>query len=211
MPPNPKNHKFDPHYKKAKQQGYRARSAYKLLGIQKRFNIFKRAFYILDIGSAPGSWLQVAQEKAEEGLERYADHHYHRKDYKILGVDLNKVSDIDGIKTVKMDATSDEFQQEIEEFFDDELDLIISDASINKTGNSFSDHIRQIHLCSQILELAKKYLKRKGNFVVKCFQGSDIEKFYKKVRNEFHYVKRFKPKASKKTSNEIYIIGLNKK
>ena len=83
-----KEHRRDPHYKQAKKHGYRARSAYKLLDIDKRFNVFKRAFYILDLGSVPGSWLQVSKEKVEENIERYSDTHYHRDYYKIMGVDV---------------------------------------------------------------------------------------------------------------------------
>ena len=104
-----RDHKADKHYKKAKREGYRARSAYKLLDIQKRFNVFKRAFYILDLGSAPGSWLQVCQEKAEKNLQKYQDKHYHRDHYKIMGVDLKHVSPIEGTKTLRMDFTESEF------------------------------------------------------------------------------------------------------
>ncbi|MHA1490802.1 MAG: SAM-dependent methyltransferase [Promethearchaeota archaeon] len=209
MAKNPAFHKRDPQYKKAKRQGYRARSAYKLLDIQRNFNIFKRAYYILDLGSVPGSWLQVAKEIAEENLEKYKDKYYHRDYYRIMGADLKRISPIEDIKTVKMDITTSEFQAEINSYFDDKLDLILSDASINKSGNKFSDQVRQINLCIKILVLTK-FLKKKGNFIIKCFQGEDFNKFYKRMKLEFKLVKSYKPKSSKKKSNEIYIIGLNK-
>ena len=206
-----RTHKKDPQYLKAKKEGYRARSAYKLFDIQKRFNIFKRAFYILDIGSSPGSWLQVAKKFAQENLEKYADNYYHRDHFKIMGVDLKKISPIEDIKLVRMDATIPEFQDEVDNFFNQKLDLIISDASIRKSGNKFSDHIRQIKLCQKILDVAIKNLKYKGNLLIKSFQGEDFDKFLRVMKKRFLYVKSYKPKSSRKNSNEIFLIGFKKK
>ncbi|MFX1320310.1 MAG: SAM-dependent methyltransferase [Promethearchaeota archaeon] len=207
---NSKEHRRDPYYKSAKQEGYRARSAFKLLEIQKRFNIFKRAFYILDLGCAPGSWLQVAKKFSEENLEKYIDQYYHRDHYKIMGVDIKKTTPIEKIKLVQEDFTKPKFIDELNAFFPEKLDLILSDASINKSGNKFSDQIRQINLCLKIIDLTKKNLKINGSLVIKVFQGTDFNNFYKKVKQEFKYIKSYKPKSSKKTSNEIYLIGLQK-
>ncbi len=207
---NSKEHRRDPHYKRAKQEGYRARSAFKLFEIQKRFNIFKRAFYILDLGCAPGSWLQVARKFSEENLEKYNDQYYHRDHYKIMGVDIKKTTPIEKIKLVQGDFTKPKFIDELNAFFPEKLDLILSDASINKSGNKFSDQIRQINLCLKIIDLTKKNLKINGRLVIKVFQGTDFNNFYKKVKQEFKYLKSYKPKSSKKTSNEIYLIGLQK-
>ncbi len=211
MVKNPEVHRRDPHYKQAKRKGYRARSAYKLLDIQRRFNIFKRAFYILDLGSVPGSWLQVAKKKAEENLEKYKDENYYRDHFKIMGVDLKTISPIEDIKTIKMDFTLVEFQNEIDSYFSDKLDLILSDASIKKSGIKFSDHINQINLCFKILDLVKKNLKYRGTVVIKCFTGEDFNKFLKYIKKLFLLVHSYKPKSTKKSSNEIYIIGLKKK
>jgi 23S rRNA (uridine2552-2'-O)-methyltransferase len=202
-------HKQDKYYKKAKRQHYRARSAYKLLDIQKKFSIFKRAFYIIDIGSHPGSWLQVAHDYAERNLEKYRQDKYYSLDhYKILGVDLKHVSPIEGVETTKMDVTAPEFKEKVQDYFSEKkVDLIISDASIKKIGNQFSDHVRQINLCSKILELASEFLKQQGSFVVKAFRGQDFSKFRKKVESIFRNVNVFKPQASKKHSNEIYIVA----
>ncbi len=207
---NSKEHRRDPHYKSAKQEGYRARSAFKLLEIQKRFNIFKRAFYILDLGCAPGSWLQVARKFSEENIEKYNDQYYHRDHYKIMGVDIKKTTLIEKIKLVQEDFTKPKFIDELNAFFPEKLDLILSDASINKSGNKFSDQIRQINLCLKIIDLTKKNLKINGSLVIKVFQGTDFNNFFKKVKQEFKYLKSYKPKSSKKTSNEIYLIGLQK-
>jgi 23S rRNA (uridine2552-2'-O)-methyltransferase len=208
---NRKIHKRESYYKQAKKEGYRARSAYKLLDIQKRFNIFKRAFYILDVGSAPGSWLQIAKKHAEENLNKYNDQYYHRNHYKIMGIDIKKISPIENVKFIQEDITKPEIQSQIDGFFQSKLDLFLSDASIKKTGNKFTDHLRQINLCNHILNLAKKNLKFKGIFVIKVFQGSDLNKFTKEMRTSFKFLKSYKPKSSKKKSNEIFLICLQKK
>ncbi|MFX1378143.1 MAG: SAM-dependent methyltransferase [Promethearchaeota archaeon] len=204
-------HNQESFYRKAKKEGYRARSAYKLLDIQKRFNVFKRAFYILDLGCAPGSWLQVAKKFAEENLEKYKDQFYHRDHYKIMGIDIKKVSPIENIKIVNADLTKIGNDEKIDAFFKNEIDLIISDASIKKTGNKFTDHIKQIRLCTEILKIVERHLKFNGNLVIKAFQGSDFENFTIKVKHMFRFLKSYKPKSSKKKSNEIFLIGLNKK
>lgn len=212
MSDTPHKHRKDPFYKKSKKQQYRARSAYKLLDIYKKFNIFKRAFYILDIGSSPGSWLQVSRKLAEENLDKYNDQFYHRDNFKIMGVDIKKVSPIDNVNIIKMDINNPKIQNEIYDFFKGEkLDLILSDASINKSGNRFSDQIRQIRLCNRVLELTQKNLKYKGILLIKIFQGEDFNNFITDLRKNFLYIKTYKPIASKKKSNEIYIIGFKKK
>lgn len=202
-------HNKDPDYRRAKKEGYRARSAYKLLEIENRYKIFKRAFYIIDIGSAPGSWLQVAKSKAEENLLKYDDKYYHRDSYKILGVDVKNISPIDNIKILKMDVTEPEFLPAIKSYFGDEVDLILSDASIQKSGNKFSDQVHQIRLCRTILGILE-ILKKNVNLVIKLFRGSDYQDFFKDVKKKFQIVKGFKPKSSYKKSNETFIIGLKK-
>lgn len=204
-------HKQDPHYIRAKKEGYRARSAFKLLEIQHRYKIFKRAFYILDIGSAPGSWLQLIKEYAKKNLEKYNDKHYHREDYKIMGVDIKHITPIDNVKILKLDISDDDIKEELSSFFDAKIDLVISDASIKKKGDKFTDHINQIKLCYDILNLTKTFLKKKGILVLKCFQGIDFKKLHDDFKKNFNIVKSLKPEATKKTSNEIYLIGLKKK
>lgn len=205
------NHKKDPYYKLAKREKYRARSAFKLLDIQKRFNIFKRAFYILDLGCAPGSWLQVAKDFAENNLTKYNDRYYHRDHYLILGVDVKKVSQIEKVHVIKEDFMKQGVNTHLETYFKTKIDLILSDASINKTGNKFSDHLRQNNLCLRVLELTDIFLKFKGSLVMKTFQGSDFDKVFHKAKSAFNMLKAFKPQSSKKKSNEIYLIGLQKR
>ncbi|MFX0022905.1 MAG: SAM-dependent methyltransferase [Candidatus Hermodarchaeota archaeon] len=203
-------HKQESFYKQAKKEGFRARSAYKLYDLQKRFNIFKRAFYILDLGCAPGSWLQVAKKFAEENLDKYKDQFYHRDHYKIMGVDIQSVTPIENIHIIKADLTKGEIQEHIDSYFESKIDLIISDASIKKSGNKFTDQIKQIELCNIVLNLAERNLKYKGNLVIKAFQGSDLDNFIRKMKKIFRYLKSYKPKSSKKKSNEIFLVGLSK-
>ena len=210
MARDPGKHRKDPHYKQAKKDNYRARSAYKLLEFNRKFNIFKRAFYILDLGSTPGSWLQVAKKFAEENIEKYNDGYYHRDHFKILGVDIKHVTPIEDVKILKMDFTKPEFKEEIHSFFGKKVDLLLSDASIKKSGIKFSDDVNQINLCFKILEIERAFLKRKGNMVIKVFQGSDFNRFYNEMKSDFRIVKAFKPKSSRKTSNEMYVIGIKK-
>jgi 23S rRNA (uridine2552-2'-O)-methyltransferase len=211
LPDNHKEHRKNGHYQQARKEGYRARSAYKLLEIQKRFNIFKRAFYILDLGCAPGSWLQVSKKNVLDNLNKYQDQYYHRDHFKIMGIDLKKVSSIEDVNLLKLDFTKPEVHKVIENYFQNRIDLILSDASINKTGNKFTDQLKQIKLCFKILEIAHDHLKYKGTLVLKAFQGNDFDELIKKFKSEFRVFKTFKPKSSKKKSNEIYLIGLQKK
>ena len=128
-----------------------------------------------------------------------------------MGIDTKNITPIENIKIIKMDATLAEFQKELVSYFHDKLDLILSDASIKKSGNKFSDQMRQINLCYKILEIAKKNLKFGGSFVIKAFQGQDFNNFFKTMKREFQFVKSYKPRSSRKGSNETYLIGLKKK
>ena len=124
---------------------------------------------------------------------------------------INKVSPIENVDTMRLDITKSSSIKEIQEYLaNDKFDLILSDASIKKSGNKFSDQIRQVKLCLKILDVSY-LLKTKGNFVIKLFQGEDFNRVHRSMKKSFHFVKSYKPRASKKKSNEIYIIGLNKK
>jgi 23S rRNA (uridine2552-2'-O)-methyltransferase len=109
-----------------------------------------------------------------------------------------------------MDFTTPEFKEELRSFFGKKIDLLLSDASINKSGIKFSDDVKQINLCYKILEIARGFLKPKGNMVIKVFQGSDFNNFLTAMKKEFQSIKSFKPKSSRRTSNEIYLIGYKK-
>jgi 23S rRNA (uridine2552-2'-O)-methyltransferase len=182
-------------YKKAKTEGYRARSAYKLKQIQKRFQVMKQGDTVVDLGAAPGGWSQVAQEiVGNQGM--------------VVGIDLQKITPIDGIVFFKGDITDKASLSTLKQSIGNkDADIILSDMSPNISGNYSVDHARSIYLSQQAYDVAKQLLSEKGNFVCKIFQGELLQEFVSTLKNQFQSIKRFSPKASRKSSSEIYLIG----
>jgi len=207
----------DYYYKKAKETGYRSRAAYKLKQINSKFNIFEEAENVLDLGAAPGGWLQVAAEFVGE-------------DDLVVGVDLLEIPPFEApsIITIVGDVTDPSVQEEIMELFEGKADVILSDmapniigewnldeyrqielAAPNIIGEWNLDEYRQIELARAALRLTDRLLRSDGWFIVKIFQGSEHVKFIKEVKAMFRYFKNFKPKASRKGSSERYIVARN--
>jgi len=185
-------------YKKAKRKGYRSRSAFKLKQIQKKFNIINRSDWVLDLGAAPGGWSQVSEE-------------YVGSNGGVIGVDLNYIKPLKGAEFLRGDLTEEETIDEIKDNMDKEyVDVILSDMSPNISGNYSVDHARSVYLCYKALEIAKRILKNEGNFVCKVFEGQDLKKLEEKLSNNFKKVKRYSPPASRKSSSEIYLIGIRR-
>jgi 23S rRNA (uridine2552-2'-O)-methyltransferase len=191
--------KNDYYHKLAKDSGYRSRAAYKLLQIDNKFNIFENAQKILDLGAAPGGWLQVANQRIEGD------------DAIIVGVDIKEIEPIlDGnVITIIGDITDPEIQKQVLEIFDGKIDVIMSDMSPDVIGQWDVDQYRQIYLARIALRLAHFLIKPDGWFITKIFQGGEHMKFIKEVQQVFKFVKNFKPKASRKQSSERYIIARN--
>jgi 23S rRNA (uridine2552-2'-O)-methyltransferase len=192
--------KNEHYYQKAKQEGYRSRASYKLKQLNEEYHFLKNAKKILDLGAAPGGWLQVASEELNgEGL--------------VLGVDLKEIEplDSDNVETIQGDATDPEVQREILNRFDGKADLILSDMAPNVSGIWEIDDLRQIHLTRIALAIADKLLRIDGWMVVKVFMGPEHESFIQDMRNMFEKVFIVKPKASRKSSAEIYIVAKNLK
>jgi len=189
--------KGEHYYNKAKEEGYRSRSSYKLKQINSKFKVFKNAKNVLDLGAAPGGWLQVASEEVmdEQGL--------------ILGVDLKEIKPIyaDNVATIEGDVRDIEVQQEILEAFFGKADVILSDMAPDVMGQWDVDQYRQIHLARIALKLCDTLLKGDGWFVVKIFQGGEHIKFIKEMKDMFKTVKNFKPLASRSRSSERYLIA----
>jgi 23S rRNA (uridine2552-2'-O)-methyltransferase len=182
-------------YKQAKKEGYRARSAYKLKQIQKKFNIIKEGEFVLDLGCAPGGWSQVAKELVG-------------KNGKVIGVDILDVKKIDNINFIKGDMTKEETINKLKKIVsENKFDDVISDMSPDISGNYDMDQARSIYLCTKALETAEVFLKKEGNFICKAFEGRDIDEFIDKIKLKFKKIKRFNPNASRKSSSEIYIIA----
>lgn len=178
-------------YRRAKREGYRSRASFKLQQINERFEIIRQDDAVIDLGAAPGGWLQVAKE-ISGGF--------------VLGVDLKKIEQIEGVETIKGDINSDLTLTRIRELIE-VVDVVICDASPNLSGNWSYDHARSIDLATSALNAAEKILKPNGNFVVKVFQGSQYTDFVDEVQKRFEFVKAYTPKASRRESAEIYVIG----
>ena len=182
-------------YKEAKRVGYRARSAFKLKQIQKRFNVIKKGDTVIDLGAAPGGWSQIAKELVgEQGT--------------VIGIDLSPIEPINGITFLQGDLTEDSTIHKIRQIVGgDKADVLLSDTSPNISGNYSVDHARSIYLCEHSLKLTAPLLKSGGNFVCKVFTGEDLQEFTKKIHQRFKIVKQFSPAASRKSSSEIYVIA----
>ncbi|MDD5331693.1 MAG: RlmE family RNA methyltransferase [Candidatus Nanoarchaeia archaeon] len=173
--------------RKAKKEGYEARSAYKLIEINQKFKIIKPNSRVLDIGCWPGSWLQVSSKIAKE----------------VVGVDIKQTKiNLPNVKTHVLDINSDEV------FKLGTFDSIISDVAPNTSGKIEIDQYKSYELSSRAFEIAKRLLKPNGNFLVKIFQGEESNILLNQMKKRFRTVKVTKPKASKKTSKEVYFVGL---
>lgn len=182
-------------YKQAKKDGYRARSAYKLLQIHRKFHLIKSGDVVVDLGAAPGGWSQIAHKLVQPNG-------------KVVGIDLSPIKPFEDVIFLKGDMNKDEMIQRIFESVDFEpVDVVLSDMSPNISGNYSMDHARSIHLASQGLKAAKELLSDGGSFVCKVFMGELIDDLVSEIRGSFGMVKQYSPKASRKSSSEQYIIA----
>ncbi len=192
--------KRDYYYRKAKEEKYRSRAAYKLVQVVRKHHFIKKGDVVVDLGAAPGGWVQAARRIV--GSRGF-----------VLGVDLKSIEPFpeDNVRTVIGDITEQETLQQILEFLPRKADAVISDASPNISGIWEVDHARQIDLALHALELALEMLKFAGNFFVKVFQGDMLDDFVNRVKQHFEVVKIIKPKASRAKSSEMFILGLHLK
>ncbi len=190
-----REHLDDPFVKQAHKDGYRARAAYKLLEIQEKYKIIKPGMTVVDLGAAPGSWSQIAGKLVgDKGLVIASD---------ILPMDaLPDVTFLQG--DFREQAVFDELLQILD---GRQVDVVISDMAPNTSGNRAVDQPRQIYLCELALDFAEKVLHKKGQFVVKVFQGDGFDEFRKQVLNSFDVLKTAKPAASRARSKEVFLIG----
>ncbi|MBP7819442.1 RlmE family RNA methyltransferase [Candidatus Gracilibacteria bacterium] len=191
----------DPYFLKAKQDGYRARSAYKLLDIQTRFQILRPNQTVLDLGSAPGSFLQVLAKIVG-------------KDGYVFGLDLQpierfkqtniKTAVCDILDTVAVDAL-------LESWGITKIDVMTSDLAPNTSGIRDVDQARSVELVEMAFEVAKRILRPNGNFIAKVFQGEDLQLLMPKLKQNFRKVTLFKPPSCRDRSFETFIVCLGKK
>jgi 23S rRNA (uridine2552-2'-O)-methyltransferase len=192
-------HRKDHYFKLAKERGYRSRSAFKLLQISRNCGLLKQGKKIVDLGASPGGWIQVARDfVGDDGF--------------ILGIDkkpLNPFFRYENIETLEMDVNDDCIFDTILEKAHGKVDVVISDLAPSVSGARSLDNFRQIDLAERALEIAKKLLKKNGNFLVKVFDSPESQDFFKKVKRSFKKAKQIKPDASARKSSEIFFIGIN--
>ncbi len=186
----------DPYHRRAKELGYRSRAAFKLKQLNARFGFLDGAKYVLDIGAAPGGWLQASSEAVgEDGL--------------VVGVDIEKIKPLDlgNVRTIIGDVMEEETLERVKKMFEGKIDVVLSDLSPKVSGAWEVDHYRQIELSRMAMRISGDLLKPDGWFVLKVFQGSEYEDFLNELREAYSYVKVVKPRASRKESAEIYVVA----
>ena len=185
-----KKHK-DQFFKLSKIQGYRSRSAFKLIEMNQKFKFLNNNTCLLDLGSSPGGWTQVVVKKITKG--------------KILAVDIRPMEHVNNATFLQGDLFDSEIYEKIYAYFGKKIDVVISDMAANTSGNKNLDSYKTGELCLKGMDLAQKILNRDGVFLSKLFMGSIFVEIHKKANKYFKKVVKYKPLSSKKESKEIYI------
>ncbi len=190
--------KKDPFFIQSKIQGYRSRSAFKLIEMNNKFKFLKKNLSLLDLGSCPGGWSQVAKKEIIEG--------------KLLAVDIRPMKKISDVNFIRGDFRESKIYEKIIVYFNNKIDVILSDMAVNTSGSKALDSYRTGELCLQAMSLASKILSQKGVFLSKIFMGSIFKEINEKANKNFNKVVKYKPLSSKKESKEIYIFckGISK-
>ena len=185
----------DIYVRQSKVDGYRARSAYKLIEIDEKFKIFKGDMCVIDIGAAPGSWTQYASKIVKNG--------------KIISIDLKEMEKIKNNIQIKGDFTSPLIQDQIKNYLNKGTDVVMSDMAVNTTGIKNIDSIQTGELCKEAMIFSKDVILEKGFFISKIFMGGSFNEIVALGKKLFKEVKVFKPKSSRKDSKESFIICKN--
>ena len=181
----------DHYFRKAKSQGYRSRSAFKLIELNQKFKFLKNGIKLLDVGSFPGGWCQVAVKIVKNG--------------KILGIDKKKITKIKGVNLIKGDFLEENSKKNIIKFFNNNINVILSDMAANTTGSKSLDAIKTNELCLSILEFSNEMLDKNGVVISKLFMGDDFEEIKVYAKKTFEKIDFFKPNSSRDNSRETYI------
>jgi 23S rRNA (uridine2552-2'-O)-methyltransferase len=187
-------------FRKAKQQGLRARSAFKIEEIAKRFSLLKKGQSVLDLGAAPGGFLQViASSVGAKGF--------------VVGIDLVPIRPFAqaNVKTAALDVLADDFDAQLTALYPHGFDVVVSDLAPKTSGIHSTDEARSIRLCEKALTLSAQRGKPGGAFMAKLFMGADFESFRNQVRAQFQEVKIVRPEATRGGSMEVYVVGLMRK
>ena len=181
----------DQYFKKSKTLGYRSRSAFKLIELNKKYRFIKENTKLLDVGAYPGGWSQVASKIISSG--------------KILSLDLKKIEKLINVSFIQCDFFDIKTKDKILKFFGENLDVVLSDMAADTTGNKSLDCIRTNQLCSEVINFSSKILKPKGVLISKLFMGEDFLEVKELAKLKFKKVQFFKPEASRNESKETYL------
>ena len=184
-------HYRDQFFKKSKTLGYRSRASFKLIELNKKFKFIKKNTNLLDLGSCPGGWTQVASKIITMG--------------KIMAIDIKSMKPIKNVKFLKGDILQNDVKSEVISFFQSNLDVILSDMAADTTGNKSLDSIRTNQLCADAIHFSKVTLKPTGVLVSKLFMGDDFIEVKNLAKSVFQNVNFFKPVSSRKESKETYL------
>ena len=184
--------KRDIYVRQSQVDGYRARSAYKLIEIDEKFKIFKNGISVIDLGASPGSWSQYIARTVKSG--------------RLVSIDLKGMEEIENTVQIKGDFTDLESQEKIKGLFKSKVDVVVSDMAVNTTGIKDIDAIYTGELAMEAMNFSKEMLVKEGRFVSKIFLGSSFNEIVALGKKIFKEVKVFKPKSSRKESKESFII-----
>jgi 23S rRNA (uridine2552-2'-O)-methyltransferase len=192
-------HLNDEFVKRAQKEGYRARAAYKLIEIDDKDKLIKPGMTIVDLGSTPGSWSQVAVQRLKgQG--------------KVIALDILDMTGIAGVTFIQGDFREDAVLKQLQTAINNKpVDLVIADMAPNISGIKDVDQAGAAYLTELALEFSKDWLKPNGNFLVKVFIGAGFDEIVKTMRLQFDKVVTRKPKASRDRSSEVYLLGLGRK
>ncbi len=190
----------DRFFKKAKQEGFAARSVYKLEEIDQKFKVFKPGQTVLDLGASPGSWSQYASQKIGHSG-------------RLLGVDLSPVTvELSNAVFIQADLRDLHLETLFQEHgFQPAFDIVMSDMAPKTTGIKFADQARSLELCELALDVAKRFLKPNGIFVCKFFQSGEFGQLRASIKKEFERVEAIKPESTRSISKEIFLVGLKRR
>jgi 23S rRNA (uridine2552-2'-O)-methyltransferase len=186
-------HLNDPYVQEAQKLGYRSRAAFKLTELDDKMKLIKKNMVVLDLGSAPGGWSQVAVERGAK---------------KVVAIDLLEMDPIPGVTFMQMDFMNDDAPEALIAAIGSGADLVLSDMAPNTTGHKDTDHLRIMGLVEAAYDFAKEVLKPGGGFVAKVFQGGAQQELLAQMKRDFSVVKHVKPNASRKESSEQYLVAM---
>ncbi|MDR0753330.1 MAG: RlmE family RNA methyltransferase [Holosporaceae bacterium] len=185
----------DPYVRRAQLEGYRSRAAFKLMEIDDKFHLIKNAKYIIDVGAAPGGWSQVLSQRSSD-------------DAKIAAIDLLPLRAPDKVRQFCGDFECKNNQLDLLNYMRQGADLIVSDMAPSSIGHAQTEHIKIMRMAENVYAFSRNVLRKNGSLAIKIFQGGREKLFQESLRKDFQIVCFFKPKSSRSTSTEIYIIAL---